>query len=104
MKHFQKIDILGKIKGKDRSFCNINVPCASRRSILYRYSLTRKKEEKKMIFMKLTKKIDTIRRDQRWAGRRKIERKKKRKEKKEEVRKKETKENRERRMKIKIDS
>ena len=46
MKHFQKIDILGKIKGKDRLLYYIDLPCASRRSILYRYSLTRKKEKK----------------------------------------------------------
>ena len=44
MKHFQKIDILGKIKEKDRLLYEINVPCASRRSILYPYSLTRKKK------------------------------------------------------------
>ena len=98
MKHFQKIDILGKIKGKDRLLYYIDLPCASRRSILYRYSLTRKKKrkKKKMIFMKLTKKIDTIKKksERSWK-------KKNRKEKKEEVRKKETKENREREMKIK---
>ena len=92
MKHFPKIEISGKINGKDRSFYNINVPCASRRSILYRYSLTRKKEEKKMIFMKLTKKLIQLKRDQRWAGGKK------------RGRKKETKEIRERGMKRKIDS
>ena len=48
--------------------------------------------------MKLTKKIDTIKKrsEMSWGN-------KNRKEKKEEVRKKETKENRERGMKIKID-
>ena len=99
MKHFQKIDILGKIKGKDRSFYNINVPCASRRSKLYRYSLTRKKKKKKNVIHEINKKINTIKKrsEMSWG-------KKNRKEKKEVVRKKETKENRERRMKIKIDS
>ena len=94
MKNFQKIDILGKIKEKDRLLYEINVPCASRRSILCRYSLTRlkKKKKKKMIFMKLTKKLIQLKRDQRWAGGKK------------RGRKKETKEIRERGMKRKIDS
>ena len=47
MKHFQKIDVLGNFKGKDRLLYYIDLPCASRRSILYRYSLTRKKKKKK---------------------------------------------------------
>ena len=91
MKHFQKIDILGKIKEKNRLLYEINVPCASRRSILYRYSLTRKKGKKNDIH-EINRKIDTIKKrsEMSWG-------------KKEEVRKKETKENRERRMKIKID-
>ena len=61
MKNFQKIDILGKIKEKDRLLYEINVPCASRRSILCRYSLTRlKKKEKKNDIHEINKKIDTI--------------------------------------------
>ena len=79
MKHFQKIDILGKIKGKDRSFYNINVPCASRRSILYRYSLTRKKKKKNMLFMKLTEEIDTIKKKSEMSWEKKNRKEKKRK-------------------------